>query len=218
MTLGPHADPPWDPDSFRQVQSAHRAGTRVFLHWLLYSKSKIDLHKAPYPEGNQVKGLAKLASRSHNAAVLTDITSLHYSHFSEQQWETFAAFERVKAIVNADTERVGRQFKGPYQRTPGIGHNQSELEERGWRSSTRHTTCPLKRRQRTMVSVCTLIEWASTETSWGAQLFSLCMSGIVSPFLQFTQNSFGCKWQRLQFTLAQDLKKKKEREGERWRK
>ena len=111
MKLGPHADPPWDPDSFRQVLSAHRAGTRVFLHWLLYSKSKIDLHKAPYPEGNQVKGLTKLASRSHNAAVLTDITSLHYSHFSEQQWETFAAFERKEKRKKKEKDEGNRGKK-----------------------------------------------------------------------------------------------------------
>lgn len=133
MTLGPHADPPCDPDSFKQVLSAHRAGTCVFLHGLLYRKSKLDLHKAPHPEGNNVKGPTKLASRPHKAALLTDIASVHYSHFSEQQREIFAAFARMKAIVKASMEKIGGQLKGPYQRTTETGYNQSELEGRGCR-------------------------------------------------------------------------------------
>lgn len=86
--------------------------------------------------------------------MLTGITSLHNPHFSDQQRETFAAFERVRATVKEGAERVGRQFKGPCQRTPrtrqsiraGLGAAGRQSREH---CNTRHTVCLLERRQKT---------------------------------------------------------------------
>lgn len=84
---------------------------------------------SPHPNGNKWKGRADLASKSHNTALCADRyhLCLHKSHFAEQQRETFATSEMVRATVKADTEGWGRQFKGPCPRTPEIWHRQSEL-------------------------------------------------------------------------------------------
>lgn len=100
----------------RQVLSTRGVGPRAFRH-------------SPHPSGNNWKGLTDLASESHNTTLCADRyhLCLHKSHFPEQQWETFATSEMVRATVKADTEGLGRQFKGPSQRTPEICHSQSEL-------------------------------------------------------------------------------------------
>lgn len=154
MALLPHKSPPCAPGCFRPVLSAHRAATRAFMYWLLYSSSKINPPKPLHPQETIERVLPTWqANLTTLLCVLTDITSLctipTFQSNSEKHWQLWDG----ESNCQSRHRRTRKADQGAMaEDTRDLTVNQSWGEGMG-NSNTRYTVCPLVRRRKTVLCV-----------------------------------------------------------------